>query len=128
LRCTCSKIALFLSSVVTGAVPGYIDSADKRVPIVFCEAEYILYGIYRAMADQKHDDEGDIDQLLAQFDGAREFGPCLDITRMERWDRADKYGCNPPLRVRDILVRDLADNKPPRYQMPNMSSSAPKKK
>jgi DNA polymerase delta, subunit 4 len=80
------------------------------------------------MADQKHDNEGDIDKLLAQFDGAREFGPCLGITRMERWSRAEKYDCNPSPRIKDILVSDLADNKPPRYQMPNMSSSAPKNK
>lgn len=80
------------------------------------------------MADQKHDNEGDIDRLLAQFDGEREFGPCLGITRMERWVRADKYGCDPPLCIKDILDRDLAGNKPPRYQMPNVSSSAPKKK
>lgn len=80
------------------------------------------------MADQKHNEEEAIDRLLAQFDGEREFGPCLGITRMERWERAEKYGCNPPLCVKDILVRDLADNKPPRRQTPNMSSSAPKNK
>ena len=96
--------------------------------MVFCESKSMFYVAYRIMADPKHDDEGDIYKLLAQFDGERDFGPCSGITRMERWDRADKYGCNPPPRVRDILVLDLADNKPPRYQMPNMSSSAPKKK
>jgi DNA polymerase delta, subunit 4 len=80
------------------------------------------------MAEQKHDNEGDIDKLLAQFDGEREFGPCLGITRLQRWDRAEKYGCNPPLRVRDILLDDLETNKPPRHQTPNMSSSAQKKK
>lgn len=88
----------------------------------------MFYESYHIMADQKHDDEGDIDKLLAQFDGAREFGPCLDITRMGRWERAEKYDCKPPQRIKEILLDDLANNKPPRHQKPNMSSSAPKKK
>ena len=26
-----------------------------------------------------------------------EYGPCVGVTRLERWDRADALGLNPPL-------------------------------
>lgn len=29
-----------------------------------------------------------------------EYGPCVGVTRMERWERAAALGLNPPLEVR----------------------------
>ncbi|XP_039623478.1 DNA polymerase delta subunit 4 isoform X2 [Polypterus senegalus] len=49
--------------------------------------------------------------LLKQFDLNWEFGPCLGITRLERWERADELGLNPPLQVYDLLQHHLEDPK-----------------
>ncbi|XP_064613008.1 DNA polymerase delta subunit 4-like [Liolophura sinensis] len=45
----------------------------------------------------------DLDKLK-QFDLNWEFGPCAGITRMERWQRAQKHGLNPPESVRDLIT------------------------
>ncbi|KAJ8312493.1 hypothetical protein KUTeg_009866 [Tegillarca granosa] len=35
-------------------------------------------------------------EILKQFDLALEYGPCIGITRLERWERAKQHGMNPP--------------------------------
>ncbi|XP_077996163.1 DNA polymerase delta subunit 4-like [Glandiceps talaboti] len=40
---------------------------------------------------------------LKQFDLTLEYGPCTGITRMQRWQRADKHGLNPPLEIKDLI-------------------------
>ncbi|KAK6967937.1 DNA polymerase delta subunit 4 [Biomphalaria glabrata] len=42
--------------------------------------------------------------LLKSFDLTLEYGPCIGITRMERWKRAEKHGLNPPVIVKEIIV------------------------
>ena len=32
--------------------------------------------------------------------------PCVGITRMRRWQRAEKLGLNPPLEVLAVLLRE----------------------
>lgn len=59
-----------------------------------------------------------IEDFLARFDGNRDYGPYLGISRMTRWNRAQKFGDNPPQEVMDILKDDLEKNKPPKYQYP----------
>ena len=39
--------------------------------------------------------------------------PCpllADITRLERWERAAKYGKSPPLKIRELILKH-SDNK-----------------
>ncbi|ESO98167.1 hypothetical protein LOTGIDRAFT_143010, partial [Lottia gigantea] len=48
-------------------------------------------------------------ELLKSFDLNHEFGPCTGITRMERWNRADKHGLNPPQSVYDLLSQHSND-------------------
>ncbi|KIJ21012.1 hypothetical protein PAXINDRAFT_66522, partial [Paxillus involutus ATCC 200175] len=43
-----------------------------------------------------------IHQMLRFFDMSSEFGPCIGMTRLERWERAEAFGLNPP--VRGILL------------------------
>ncbi|KAG6811552.1 hypothetical protein H0H92_006905, partial [Tricholoma furcatifolium] len=33
-----------------------------------------------------------------------EFGPCVGVSRLERWERAHLLGLNPPKEVKDILT------------------------
>lgn len=48
-------------------------------------------------------------KVLKHFDVTLEFGPCTGITRMDRWERAEKHGLNPPLVVKEIVLRHLDD-------------------
>ncbi|KAH7915248.1 DNA polymerase delta, subunit 4-domain-containing protein [Hygrophoropsis aurantiaca] len=45
-----------------------------------------------------------IHQILRVFDMSYEYGPCVGMTRLERWERAEGFGLNPPPEVRDILL------------------------
>eukprot|EP00003_Mantamonas_plastica_P029014 TRINITY_DN6804_c1_g3_i2.p2 TRINITY_DN6804_c1_g3~~TRINITY_DN6804_c1_g3_i2.p2 ORF type:complete len:178 (+),score=62.08 TRINITY_DN6804_c1_g3_i2:133-666(+) len=42
-------------------------------------------------------------EMLKQFDLEVKFGPCLGVTRRERWNRAEKNGLNPPQEVWELL-------------------------
>ncbi|GAA6060217.1 hypothetical protein JCM10212_002296 [Sporobolomyces blumeae] len=45
----------------------------------------------------------DIEIILRQFDQQEEFGPCSRISRLERFERAQKLGLNPDPEIGDIL-------------------------
>ncbi|XP_060075793.1 DNA polymerase delta subunit 4-like [Ylistrum balloti] len=49
--------------------------------------------------------------FLREFDMNLEFGPCIGITRLERWERAHKHGLQPPQEVKELLVRHAEDPK-----------------
>jgi len=34
------------------------------------------------------------------------YGPCLGITRLQRWERAQKLGLNPPMEIKTLLESD----------------------
>lgn len=40
---------------------------------------------------------------LKQFDLNTKYGPCAGISRRERWERANKLGLAPPIRIIEIL-------------------------
>ncbi|WFD22312.1 hypothetical protein MEQU1_000980 [Malassezia equina] len=44
-----------------------------------------------------------IEHILRVFDLNPAYGPCMGMTRLERWHRAQEIGENPPEPVRDIL-------------------------
>ncbi|KAI0058858.1 hypothetical protein BV25DRAFT_1861294 [Artomyces pyxidatus] len=44
-----------------------------------------------------------VDHILRVFDLCYEYGPCVGVPRLERWERAAALGLNPPLEVREIL-------------------------
>ncbi|KAF9024645.1 hypothetical protein BDZ89DRAFT_1162140 [Hymenopellis radicata] len=49
-------------------------------------------------------------QILREFDLTYEYGPCIGMSRIERWERADRMGLNPPQKVYGILQQhDTAD-------------------
>ncbi|TCD69067.1 hypothetical protein EIP91_008965 [Steccherinum ochraceum] len=45
-----------------------------------------------------------IHHILRMFDLSYEYGPCIGVTRLERWERANALGLNPPPEVKDILI------------------------
>ncbi|KAF9439371.1 hypothetical protein BGZ76_000032 [Entomortierella beljakovae] len=59
--------------------------------------------------------QGDIpetEKILRQFDLASKYGPCTELTRLERWDRAFELGLNPPREIKDMIEVNVALNKP----------------
>mmetsp|Transcript_11987 Transcript_11987/g.33722 ORF Transcript_11987/g.33722 Transcript_11987/m.33722 type:complete len:118 (+) Transcript_11987:310-663(+) len=51
------------------------------------------------------------EHVLRQFDLSSKYGPCIGMTRLERWERADKLGLDPPEAVEAILRRAVAESK-----------------
>ncbi|CAN4090958.1 unnamed protein product [Withania somnifera] len=42
-------------------------------------------------------------EVLRQFDMNMVYGPCLGMSRLDRWERAKKLGLNPPTDVERLL-------------------------
>lgn len=49
--------------------------------------------------------------FLREFDMNLEFGPCIGITRLERWERAHRHGLEPPPEVKELVTRHADDPK-----------------
>ncbi|XP_038697013.1 DNA polymerase delta subunit 4 isoform X2 [Tripterygium wilfordii] len=49
------------------------------------------------------DDYDEKEQLLKQFDMNMVYGPCLGMTRMARWERAQGLGLSPPKEIELLL-------------------------
>ncbi|KAK3777303.1 hypothetical protein RRG08_017441 [Elysia crispata] len=47
--------------------------------------------------------------VLKQFDLTLEYGPCIGISRLDRWERAEKHGLNPPSEVKDLVTSHASD-------------------
>ncbi|KAG0354454.1 hypothetical protein BG005_006471 [Podila minutissima] len=52
------------------------------------------------------EDLAETEKILRQFDLTSKYGPCTDITRLERWERASLLGLNPPQEIKDTLLKD----------------------
>ncbi|KAI1354231.1 hypothetical protein F5Y01DRAFT_25977 [Xylaria sp. FL0043] len=46
------------------------------------------------------------EKILRYWDVSSQYGPCVGITRLKRWQRADKLGLNPPVEVLAVLMRE----------------------
>lgn len=49
------------------------------------------------------DDYDEINMKLKQFDMNMAYGPCVGISRLERWQRAKRLGLNPPEEIEELL-------------------------
>jgi len=52
-----------------------------------------------------------VHEILRVFDLSDEYGPCIGVTRMERWQRANDMDMNPPPEVYEILSTQEAREK-----------------
>ncbi|XP_042386230.1 uncharacterized protein LOC121977890 [Zingiber officinale] len=48
------------------------------------------------------------DEKLRQFDMDMRYGPCIGLSRTDRWERAAAMGLNPPAEVETILLKSSA--------------------
>ena len=51
------------------------------------------------------------DRLLRSFDLDQQFGPCVGLSRKDRWQRAESFGLEPPAKVWSLLST-LRDESP----------------
>ncbi|KAG0030350.1 hypothetical protein BGZ81_002785 [Podila clonocystis] len=56
------------------------------------------------------EDLTETEKVLRQFDLTSKYGPCIDITRLERWERASRLGLKPPQEIKDTLLKNSAWN------------------
>ncbi|KIL69102.1 hypothetical protein M378DRAFT_176093 [Amanita muscaria Koide BX008] len=52
------------------------------------------------------ENENEISKILRIFDLSDEYGPCIGVSRLERWERAHAFGMNPPEEVNRSLFLD----------------------
>ncbi|KAK8038733.1 hypothetical protein PG993_007144 [Apiospora rasikravindrae] len=52
------------------------------------------------------EDLSQAEKVLRYFDVSSQYGPCVGITRLRRWQRADKLGLNPPPEVLAVLLKE----------------------
>ncbi|KAI1496171.1 DNA polymerase delta, subunit 4-domain-containing protein [Biscogniauxia marginata] len=46
------------------------------------------------------------EKVLRYWDVSSQYGPCVGISRMKRWHRADRLGLNPPVEVLAVLMKE----------------------
>ena len=51
------------------------------------------------------------EKILRHFDLCSEYGPCIGITRLHRWQRAQGLSLNPPIEVLAVLLKEDAKEK-----------------
>ncbi|CAO3637122.1 unnamed protein product [Cunninghamella blakesleeana] len=61
------------------------------------------------------EDLNDLDILLRSFDLNYKFGPCIGMSRLDRWERAQCLGLHPPECIKDILINKNNDYQQPFY-------------
>ncbi|KAK1772282.1 putative dna polymerase [Phialemonium atrogriseum] len=48
------------------------------------------------------------ERVLRYFDVSSQYGPCMGISRVRRWQRAQKLGLSPPIEVLAVLLKEEA--------------------
>ncbi|KAH8160473.1 hypothetical protein CIB48_g7771 [Xylaria polymorpha] len=46
------------------------------------------------------------EKILRYWDVSSQYGPCVGVTRLKRWQRADRLGLNPPVEVLAVLMQE----------------------
>jgi hypothetical protein len=58
----------------------------------------------------KRGDSGSLDQkALREFDLNARFGPCVGVTRLQRWERAQAFDLDPPAHVQALILAHPGD-------------------
>lgn len=79
----------------------------NRTHILWIKFFIILNFFFLAFHDENYTP---IDKLLHAFDLNYKFGPCIGLTRLERWERAHRIGLDPPEEVRDVLTSEAKNS------------------
>ncbi|KAK7052312.1 DNA polymerase delta subunit 4 [Favolaschia claudopus] len=78
-----------------------LNQKDKRWSNLFSDADSKRGKVVKPIHGENQDK---FHNALRLFDLSYEYGPCVGVTRLQRWERAEKMGLNPPLEIHDILT------------------------
>jgi len=76
------------------------DNVERKYSAVYINAVKQNNSVHLIHAEG----QSKIHHILRVFDNTYDYGPCVGVTRLERWDRAKEMGLNPPDEIRDILM------------------------
>ena len=79
-------------------------STQQRKPIVESLPSKVVSTSVATSASKEAKEDADIARLR-EFDLDTKFGPCIGISRMQRWERAERNGLEPPADVKDLIER-----------------------
>ncbi|KAG0278486.1 hypothetical protein BGZ95_003903 [Linnemannia exigua] len=103
---------------------------QNKLPMATTILEPLTHApVFRASSDQRHRSHSEVtpvgikdgihqrgisehEKMLRQFDLTSKYGPCLNMTRLERWERALQLGLEPPMDIKDVLIKDATLNDP----------------
>ncbi|ESW19425.1 hypothetical protein PHAVU_006G123900 [Phaseolus vulgaris] len=57
----------------------------------------------KVVAKPPEEEYSEEEKTVRAFDTNMKYGPCLGITRLQRWERAHKLGLNPPMEIKTLL-------------------------
>nr|CAG8436032.1 8646_t:CDS:2 [Entrophospora candida] len=81
------------SSIATSSSSSYSVGSEIRSKLVF-----------------HYDDLSEEERILIAFDMDYTYGPCIGLTRLQRWNRASKLGLQPPAQVKELLSGPCTTN------------------
>ncbi|KAF9567490.1 hypothetical protein EC968_003214 [Mortierella alpina] len=99
--------------VPTKAAKGTRARGNRKSPT---EATYVAPYVGDIYVGFHQAELSDAEKILRQFDLASKYGPCTDVTRLDRWERAFNLGLDPPQHVKDIIVQHEATRNIPLFE------------
>nr|UTQ10496.1 DNA polymerase delta 4 accessory subunit [Thermochaetoides thermophila] len=89
------------------------DPESRAAKVTNAQIEKYWKGIEASrMAKELHRKHGQglstEEKVLRYFDVSSQYGPCVGITRLRRWQRAERLGLNPPIEVLAVLMKEKA--------------------
>ncbi|XP_065054306.1 DNA polymerase delta subunit 4-like [Rhopilema esculentum] len=89
-------------------------SAEKRQYIKPEDSKTFIENVKESRdekRDYKQKSEDNDFGILRNFDLEAEYGPCIGMRRLERWERANNFGLNPPKDVKRIIEENIHDDR-----------------
>ncbi|KAF8950453.1 hypothetical protein BGZ46_004528 [Entomortierella lignicola] len=106
-----NKATQLKESISSIKKPTEITKTKARKPLAK-KSDYVAPYVGDIYAGFHQADISETEKFLRQFDLASKYGPCTELTRLERWERAFELGLDPPQNVKDTLVAHMTLNTP----------------
>lgn len=88
----------------------HLNVKDKRWNGIYKDAMGQMGGMKPIHAGP--DTHNNVHHILRVFDMTSKYGPYIGVSRLQRWERAKKWGLNPPEEIKMILTTVEGENDP----------------
>ncbi|SAL95506.1 hypothetical protein [Absidia glauca] len=99
---------LFISPPRNDKVPFDKEKKKSCTATRRMESKFDVYAkksiIHIRFSSVHQDERSEVAKQLCGFDLDYAFGPCVGLTRLQRWDRAVRLGLDPPQHIRKLLL------------------------